>query len=126
MNVRQRLAGMAKAAAILTCVVSATPALAEAPPVAREALTFAQEVTDVPRTAVNVLRLPLGLVECVFSPLPEVEFMSGLRHIGQGIVAPFKFVEAVVSLPFDAVKAATGIAAAVPQAALLPAVIPVP
>lgn len=95
-------------------------------PVVRETLSFAQEVAAVPKTAATVLCLPLGLVECVLSPLPGIKFMSGCRHIGQGVVAPFQFVEAVVTLPYDAVKATTGVVNAVPQAAGLGQVIPAP
>ena len=95
-------------------------------PVVRETLSFAQEVAEVPKTAATVLYLPLGLLECVLSPLPGIKFGAGCRHIGQGVVAPFQFVEAVVTLPYDAVRTATGVVNAVPQAAGLGPVIPAP
>ncbi len=116
------LACGARAATPATVVPAVTATL----PAVRETLSFAQEVAAVPITAATVLCLPLGLVECVLSPLPGIKFMSGCRHIGQGVVAPFQFVEAVVTLPYDAVKATTGVVNAVPQAAGLPAIVPVP
>jgi hypothetical protein len=127
-----RLAGVAVATILLSrcaaVVAPATvaPAVTAALPAVRETLTFAQEVAAVPMAAAAVLCLPLGAVECVLSPLPEITFMSGLRHIGRGVVAPFKFVEAVVTLPYDTVKAATGVVNAVPQAAGLPGLVPAP
>lgn len=102
------------------------PAVAAALPAVQETLSFAQEVAAVPVTAITILCLPLGLVECVLSPLPGIEFMSGCRHMGQGILAPFRFVEAVVTLPYDAIKATTGVVNAVPQAAGLGAIVPAP
>jgi hypothetical protein len=48
-----------------------------------------------------VLRLPLGVVEVAFSPLPGLTLFSGLRNIGKGLVAPFKLVESVLVLPYN-------------------------
>ena len=126
---------------LLAChagVAEANPAAAAAvPPAAAmatkgsipgvgETMTFVQEVAAVPKHAGEILYLPLGVVECVFCPLPEVEFKSGLGHIGTGLLAPFRLVEAVVTLPYDAVTAVIGTVNAVPKAAGLPAIVPAP
>lgn len=56
---------------------------------------------EVPRQIGQCLRLPLGIVEMVFSPLPGVEFGAGLQDAGHGLVAPFKLGEAVLELPYE-------------------------
>jgi hypothetical protein len=95
--------------ATLLCLGPAVQARAVAPAVtaatAAQALPVVKEVAAIPIAAGEILCLPWGVVECVFSPLPNVSFRSGLGHIGTGIVAPFKLVEAVVSLPYHAVVA---------------------
>jgi hypothetical protein len=111
-------------------VAAAQPAVGAVPspkvnvPVIPQAVTLAQEVAEVPQSAAEILYLPMGVVECVLFPLPGLEFRSGLDHIGTGILAPFRLVEAVVTLPYDAVKAATDTVNSVPKAAGLPAVAP--
>jgi hypothetical protein len=93
----------ARAQAVAPVVTAA--AAAQAVPVVKEGASFVKEVAAIPISAGEILCLPWGVVECVFSPLPNVSFRSGLGHIGTGIVAPFKLVEAVVSLPYHAVVA---------------------
>lgn len=80
-------------------------AAAQAAPVVKESIGFLQHVAQVPIYAGEILCLPWGMTECVGSPLPGVSFISGLRHIGTGVLAPFKLVAAVVTLPYDAVTA---------------------
>lgn len=92
-----------QARAVAPAVTAATAA--QALPVVKEGASFVKEVAAIPIAAGEILCLPWGVVECVFSPLPNVSFRSGLGHIGTGIVAPFKLVEAVVSLPYHAVVA---------------------
>jgi len=60
-----------------------------------------QAVVEVPWQVGQCLRLPLGLVEMVFSPLPGVDFSEGLEDTGHGLVAPFKLCMAVLKLPYD-------------------------
>jgi len=60
-------------------------------------------IVEVPRQVGQCLRLPLGLVEVVASPLPGVGFMDGLENIGKGLVAPFKLCQAVLELPVEVV-----------------------
>ena len=102
------------AAILLLCLTEATQAVApvataataaQAVPVVKEGASFLKEVAAIPIAAGEILCLPWGVVECVFSPLPNVSFRSGLGHIGTGIVAPFKLVTAVVALPYHAVVA---------------------
>ena len=96
---------------VLAEAVSAVPpapavaTVAQGVPVVQEGVSFVKEAAAIPVSAAQILYLPLGLMECVFSPLPNVSFGSGLDHIGTGIVAPFKLVQSVVTLPYDAVKA---------------------
>ncbi len=58
-------------------------------------------IADVPRQTAQCLRLPLGLVQMVFCPLPEVTFKDGLKNTGRGIVAPFKLCIAVLEMPYE-------------------------
>lgn len=133
-----RRAGLAaaKTAALLLCAASAAgraaagagaaEAAAILAPAARPAvsktLDLAHGIADVPREAVQILCLPWGVVECVFSPLPEVSFMSGLRHMGRGLLAPFRFAEAVVMVPVKAIAAVDAISgvALQPAAGIVP------
>ena len=66
---------------------------------------FAQHLAAVPLDLADVVKLPLGLVECVFAPLPNVELESGLGHLGTGIQAPFHLIIDILSLPGHAVTA---------------------
>jgi len=56
-------------------------------------------VTEVPWQLGQCLRLPLGLAEVLFSPLPGVEFKTGLEDLGVGVLAPFKFGVALFEMP---------------------------
>jgi hypothetical protein len=58
-------------------------------------------VVEVPKQVAQCFRLPLGLVEMVFSPLPGVDFMDGLKDTGKGVVAPFKLCIATLELPYE-------------------------
>lgn len=60
-------------------------------------------VVEIPRQAARCLLLPLGLTEMLFAPLPEVEFMQGLRDTGKGLVAPFKLCMATLEMPYEVV-----------------------
>ena len=50
---------------------------------------------------VSILRLPLGLIQVIFLFPFGRNFSSGLRNIGHGFIAPFKFAFYVVLLPFS-------------------------
>ena len=58
-------------------------------------------ILEVPWQLGQCLRLPLGLVEVVASPLPGVEFKEGLKDLGVGVVAPFKFCIAAFEMPYE-------------------------
>ena len=58
-------------------------------------------IAEVPWQAAQCFRLPMGLVEMIFSPLPEVEFYEGLKNTGKGLVAPFKLGLAVLEMPYE-------------------------
>ncbi len=58
-------------------------------------------IVEVPWQAAQCLRLPLGLVEMVLSPLPGVEFSDGLANTGRGLVAPFKLCIATLEMPYE-------------------------
>ncbi len=58
-------------------------------------------ILEIPWQLGQCLRLPLGLVEVVASPLPGVEFKEGLKDLGVGVVAPFKFCIAVFEMPYE-------------------------
>jgi len=57
-------------------------------------------IAEVPLQAAQCFRLPLGLVEMLLSPLPEVDFKEGLRDTGKGLLAPFKFCIATFEMPY--------------------------
>lgn len=58
-------------------------------------------ITEVPRQVAHCLRLPLGLTQMLFSPLPGVTFGEGLSNTGRGLVAPFKLCIAVLEMPYE-------------------------
>jgi hypothetical protein len=60
-------------------------------------------VVEIPRQAARCLLLPLGLTEMLFAPLPEVDFMEGLRDTGKGLTAPFKLCMATLEMPYEVV-----------------------
>jgi len=51
---------------------------------------------------ISVLRLPLGLIQVLLLFPWGRNFSSGLRNIGNGIIAPFVFAFYCVLLPFSA------------------------
>ena len=83
----------------------AAASVAQAAPVLKEGVDLAGHAAEIPIRAAEILNLPRGVVECVFWPLPGVSFRSGLAHLGTGLLAPFRLVEAVVTLPYDTVQA---------------------
>lgn len=58
-------------------------------------------IVEIPWQVGQCLRLPLGVTEVLFSPLPEVEFKEGLKDLGAGVVAPFKLCIAVFEMPYE-------------------------
>ena len=50
---------------------------------------------------ISILRLPLGLIQVLLLFPFGRNFSSGLRNIGHGFIAPFKFTFYVVLLPFS-------------------------
>ncbi len=95
---------------VLLAVALCSPARAAAPaavsavgmtPVVPLAAGLGKDLATIPLSVAEVVRLPMGLVECVLSPLPGISFRSGLQDMGAGIVAPFKLVMAVLRLPYD-------------------------
>jgi len=123
---RRRLlaAGLAAATAAASAVAAADPAtvaaVARALPEAQSALShtvgLGRAVVDMPLQAVRVLYLPLGVVECVGAPLPGVSFMSGLRHIGTGILAPFRLLGDALTFPSKVVETVEAVTTTVPRA----------
>jgi hypothetical protein len=94
----------------LTLLFSAAPLWAVDPGTAIKTAVVAKEsapglmragkgLAEIPWQVAQCLRLPLGLVEMVFSPLPEVDFSDGLKNTGKGLVAPFKLCKATLELP---------------------------
>ena len=51
---------------------------------------------------ISILRLPLGIFQVLLLFPFGRNFSSGLRNIGHGFIAPFKFTFYVVLLPFSA------------------------
>lgn len=60
-----------------------------------------KSIVEIPWQLGQCLRLPLGVVEVVASPLPEVEFKEGLKDLGAGVVAPFKLCIAIFEMPYE-------------------------
>jgi len=65
--------------------------------------SFGADVAAVPVAIGNVLRLPLGVVECAFFPVPGFGIVSGLTNVGSGVKGCFELVFAVLKLPLSAV-----------------------
>ena len=57
---------------------------------------------------VDILHLPLGVVEIALSPLPGITMKKGFQHLGTGLAGPFKFVGRAIQLPSRALKAVAG------------------
>lgn len=84
---------------------AATPAeAAAAAKAAPAAVDLATEMARVPFAAAELLYLPMGTGEILFSPLPGVQVADGLKHLGKGLIAPFKLGIAVLRLPFHVLK----------------------
>ena len=100
--------GLATTTAVAAVDPATIVAVAQALPTAQPALSqtvgLGRAVIDMPLQAIQVLYLPLGVVECVGAPLPGVGFMSGLRHIGTGILAPFRLLGDVLTFPAKVVE----------------------
>ena len=106
--------GLATTSAVAAVDPATVAVVAQALPTAQPALShtvgLGRAVIDMPLQAIQILYLPLGVVECVGAPLPGVGFMSGLRHIGTGILAPFRLLGDVLTFPakvVDTVEAVT-------------------
>lgn len=100
--------------AVSLCGAAVSPLLATDPGTALETAALVKSstpgllragkgVVEIPRQAARCLLLPLGLTEMLFAPLPEVEFMQGLRDTGKGLVAPFKLCMATLEMPYEVV-----------------------
>ena len=95
------LASASTAAAVDPGTVVETAALAKegAPGLMRAG----KGIAEVPWQAGQCLRLPLGLVQIVLSPLPGVGLTDGLKNTGIGAVAPFKLCIAILEMPYEIV-----------------------
>jgi len=91
-------------------------ALQTARPAVSKTDGLVRALASLPVEAARVLYLPLGVIECIGAPLPGVGFMSGARHVGTGILAPFRLVGAVLTLPVTAAETVEAVATAVPRA----------
>ncbi|MFO7822043.1 MAG: hypothetical protein R6V56_08345 [Lentisphaeria bacterium] len=58
-----------------------------------------KSISKVPMSAAKILRLPLGALELILSPLPGINCLSATKNIGAGLVAPFELGINVLSLP---------------------------
>jgi hypothetical protein len=100
--------GLATTTAVAAVDPATVAVVAKALPTAQPALShtvgLGRAVIDLPLQAIQILYLPLGVVECVGAPLPGVGFMSGLRHIGTGILAPFRLLGDVLTFPVKVVE----------------------
>jgi hypothetical protein len=100
--------GLATTSAVAAVDPATVAVVAQALPTAQPALShtvgLGRAVIDMPLQAIQVLYLPLGVVECVGAPLPGVGFMSGLSHIGTGILAPFRLLGDVLTFPAKVVE----------------------
>ena len=68
-------------------------------------LKLARDIAEVPLAVGKILQFPLGLLELIFSPLPDLTVKRGLSHMAKGIVGPFDFARAVLRLPMSTVQA---------------------
>jgi len=60
-------------------------------------------IAEVPWQAAQCFRLPLGLIQMLCSPLPDVTFAEGLGNTGKGLGAPFKLCVAALEMPYEVV-----------------------
>ena len=58
-------------------------------------------IVEIPRQLGQCLRLPLGIVEVIACPLPDVTFKEGIKDLGAGVLAPFKLCIAVFEMPYE-------------------------
>jgi hypothetical protein len=104
-RVKGAFAGLLAAGVALSAGATDPGTVIEAAVVAKGSLSglvrAGKGVVEIPRQVGQCLRLPLGIVELVFSPLPGVGFMDGLEDVGKGVVAPFKLCQAVLELPVE-------------------------
>jgi len=85
-------------------------AMIAATPAVKETTGLAKDVAAIPLDVIDVLRLPLGLVQVVACPLPEISAADGVRNIGKGLVAPFFLVFDILKLPYETVNHVGGLA----------------
>ena len=98
---------------------AATPAeVAAAAEAAPAAVEVATDVSRVPFAAAELLYLPMGTGEIVLSPLPGVQFVQGVEHLGKGLIAPFKVGIALLRLPFNVLKHAGALLKVLPRGKL--------
>ena len=88
--------------------VSTAAAATAAAPAVTATGQLVGNLAEIPLATADIVKLPMGVVECVFAPLPGVEFMSGLRHIGTGLLGPFRLVIGVLTLPASIANTVTG------------------
>lgn len=79
-------------------------AVSAAMPAVTPGLKLVKDVAAVPLTALDAVRLPLGLVEVVMSPLPGLTLRSGFHNMGVGLAAPVKLVGATLNVPASVVN----------------------
>lgn len=99
---------------LLLSRVAAAPLPSVDPETALQAAALAKEgtpgliragkgIVEIPKQAAGCFRLPLGLMQLILSPLPDVDFMDGLKNTGKGLLAPFKLCIAVLEMPGEIV-----------------------
>jgi hypothetical protein len=97
-------------------VAAVTRTLPAAQPALIHVVGLGRAVVDMPVHAIQVLYLPLGVVECVGAPLPGVGFRSGLRHMGTGVLAPFRLLGDVITFPAKVVETVEAVTTTIPRA----------
>ncbi len=78
----------------------------------------ANDIVDIPLTAVKVIRLPIGIAKLPLSVLPGVDMASGFRDIGAGVQATGDLTMKTISLPFKLAKRTTNMVTSVPGSLL--------
>ena len=68
-------------------------------------LRLARNIAELPLALGKTLQFPLGLLELMFSPLPDFTAKRALSHMAKGLVGPFDFARAVLRLPMSTVEA---------------------
>lgn len=72
----------------------------------KEATEMAGTIAEIPLSAANVLRLPMGLVQVITAPLPGITLVDGFTNIGKGIIAPFDLLINTLALPSRTISSA--------------------